>query len=288
MKTFKFLLIVFSLIFLLNDNIFSNDHKKKYLKPRFAIGASLLPNVNFNSGKYSSLNANDLCCNDLNFNNDKFGFSFEINLKVLLKNMKNIPFFDSLSYNISSQFNLHFNELYGSNFEPMRKVLFNNEITNLIEKNEVTIKYSSLLWIINFEIGSFYDSLNFHLDLYKPKFYFSFGPVIGILLKSQYEQTLSIVEPLGYLYSSGKNIIRKSFDKFENLNSVFFGFNISFDIYWNFYHIIQKTWSKNFDLGLGLRYIYFISNIVRSQNINNYNFGLILKFLYSIPFNTKR
>ncbi len=286
MTTFKLLSIVFSLTFLFNDNIFAYDNNN--FSPRIAIGASILPNVTFNSGKYKALNTNDICCNDLNFSNDKFGLGLEINLKVLLNNMKNIPFFDSLSYNITSQFILHFNELYGSNFEPVRKVFFNNELTNLIEKNEISIKYSSLFWIINFEIGSYYDSLNFHLDLYKPKFYFSLGPVIGILLNSQYEQTLSIVKPLGYFYSNGKNVIKKSFDKFENLSSLTFGFNIGFDIFWNFYQIFQKTWSKNFDLGFGLRYIYLVSNIVKSQNINNSNFGVKLNFLFTFPVNTKR
>lgn len=279
-KTIKFIL----LFLIVCNNLYSiSDSTNTNIKPRLLAGISLIPSLNFNSGIYKAVNKNNICCNDLEFSNTDFAFGFEINSKALFHNLYGLPIFDSLSYSVSSQFNFSGNAVKGSNFEPRRQVILNNELSDLIERNEIQINYSSLFWIINFELGTPFDSLNYYTNLDKPTFYFSLGPVIGFIMNNDYTQTLSIVKPSGYLYSNGKSTKVSQYDSFDGFNSFVFGINLNFDAYWNAYQIVRKDWSKEIELGFGIRYIHLFTSLIDNQDINNSSLGLKLNILYNLP-----
>lgn len=252
-------------------------------KPRLVATASLTPVYNINTGLYKATNNNNICCNDLKIDKNYFSFAFEIGIKALMHNLYNIPVFDSLSYNITTSFNYSYNKILGSNFEPFRKVLWQNELTDLIEKNEIAIYSSTLYWFINFELGSPFVNLNYYTNPLTPKFYFSLGPIIGFTLDNYYEQTLSIIKPEGFLYSNGKNSTKNTFNDFAGFNGFVLGLNVNFDLYWNLSKFLKNQWSKNMDVGAGLRYVYLISSLVSNQSIDHSNIAFKFNMVYYFP-----
>ncbi|MCX8054213.1 MAG: hypothetical protein N3A67_00890 [Ignavibacteria bacterium] len=284
MKKWQPIISLIIILFIFHTRLYSsiNTNSEK-TTPRVYIGLGFVPNINITTGKYEPVNKNNICCNPLDFNDVDYGTSFEIYAKAFFHNIKNFPLFDSLSYNLSSNISVNNNSLIGSNIEPNRKVYYNGEIKNLVEKNKIQIEYTSIYWSFNIELGSPHHSLNYFINYFAPQYYFSIGPIFGYVVDHNYKQTLSIVEPKGYTYDNGRDFQSKTYNNFDGLNKFFVGVNLNCNINWNAYKFLQTEWSKNFSTGIGLRYVYFFTKFIESQKIYNSNIGFRINFIYALP-----
>lgn len=248
-------LCFFCLLFLLNFN--HSFSQKKYTA--FEIGVGIAPNFNFHNPSFAQFEGYPNCCSEFSS-----GFGIAYSIKSFLSYHPTSSIFEK---KWGLNFNLQFDNLSGilKSEDFFANIIVGNELKKGISEHKLEANLDN----ISFEPEIFIKPLN------NLKFNLSLGFRLGIISKSDFKYSETLISPEGATFENYSRIRNNSEGRIPDISPL--SFAVSFGANYTFLEF------SNFKVFSSIKYYQGISDIVKNLNwkINNLQAGLNIS--YKIP-----
>ncbi len=232
MKKIKFILL-FLIIFIVSNNIidlYAKDYAPEDLQfPFLKLGISVPLNINIQNGYLYNFINDCYSCKPIKFNNVTFTSGISLSADYMIGNTIFKPILDSISLGLYSSISYIPIEFTGNSNENSRMVYLNNNIINLLEKNNIIFSADYLSFGFGLLVGSAINFDNFNSNQKNDfKFYFSIVPSIKFLVTKKVSQYMSIQSPEEFYYSNNKKEISYNNGNFNTYRNILFAIDLKF------------------------------------------------------------
>ncbi len=232
MKKINFILILLIILKISNniDDLDAKENAPEYLQfPFFKLGISVPLNINIPNGYLYNFISDCYSCKPLKFNDVTFTSGISLSADYMIGNTIFKPILDSISLGFYSSISYNPIEFTGNSIENSRMVYLNNNIINILEKNNIVFSADYLSFGFGLLAGSAINFENYNSNYRNDfKFFFSIFPSIKFLVSKKVSQYMSIQSPEDFYYSNNLKEISYNNGNFNNYRNILFAIDLKF------------------------------------------------------------